>query len=746
MEITTIHDSARIATDFINTTEKHIFLTGKAGTGKTTFLHKISKNCHKNTVIAAPTGIAAINAGGVTLHSLFHLPFGVYIPDRNWNTSTQISFKVVTPTSLIRNLQMNETKRRLLREMELLIIDEVSMLRADLLDAIDDILRYVRKNPKAAFGGVQLLFIGDMLQLPPVVRGEEGALLSKYYKSNYFFDAHSLQHNKPIYIELEKIYRQSDPKFLRLLNHLRDDEIDNEDFEILNGRVFPEFLSKTGDGYIHLVTHNNKADQINQQALQQLPEKVISFVADIEGDYPENLYPIDRIMDLKKGAQVMFIKNDSSGDKRYFNGKIGTIKQLDKDVIEVEFNDGIPSVKVEKYAWENKKYILNELTNQIEEEMIGKFSHYPLKLAWAITIHKSQGLTFDKAIVDISGAFAPGQVYVALSRLRTLEGLIMTHNVQRGNVLKDYTLISFTKQKTNHTELTDNLKIDSNTYFQRFILNAFDFSHLHKLALEHAESYEKDIMRSEKQKHSVWGKTWFNKVEKAKQIADKFPPHIQNIFIENGQDTLIRIQERVTAAKTYFEPLFKELSQTMRTQTHLIQESKKVKGYLDELKELDNYRFKQWQQITRAESLLKAANSGGGFDKGEIIDVGLLNQRISEVAENNTPALKEKKPKLPKGQSKQESLTLYKQGKTLEEIAKDRAMSMSTIEGHLAQFVESGDIDLFELIKPEKFKAIVEVIKKLETTLYGPVRQQLGEEYTYSEIRLAMNNLDKVVA
>ena len=736
-------DSAQIAADYINTTEKHVFLTGKAGTGKTTFLRRISKHCHKKTIIAAPTGIAAINAGGVTLHSLFQLPFGCYVPDRNWTASSQWNFKVTTPESLIRELQMNETKRRLLREMELLIIDEVSMLRADMLDAIDDILRFVRRKPRVTFGGVQILFIGDMLQLPPVVRNDEGNLLNRFYKSCYFFDAHSLQHNKPIYIELDKIYRQSDPKFLKLLNHLRDDELDEEDMQVLNERVKPEF--KTTDGYIHLVTHNSKANQINQDALQNLQEQTQTFVADIAGEFPGNMYPIERQMDLKKGAQVMFIKNDSAAEKKYFNGKIGTIKNLDEDEIEVVFADNTPSVKVAKYTWENKRYTLNEATSQIEEETVGQFAHYPLKLAWAITIHKSQGLTFDKAIVDISGAFAPGQVYVALSRMRTLEGLIMTHNVFKENILKDHTILTFTKQKTNHTELTDSLKIDSHTYFQRFVLNAFDLSHLYKLAEDLSVSYEKDIMRSEKQKHSAWGKNWFRKIGDAKAVADKFPAHIKNIFHLNTEDTLKSIEERVCAARKYFQPIFNDIKNNLKEHIYLIQDIKKVKGYLEELKELDNLCFSQWQQILRAESLLKAANSGSGFDKDAIIDIDLLNKRIEEVKSDSIPKIKEKKPKLPKGHSKAASLEMFKAGRTIAEIAEERKMSTSTIEGHLSYFVGTGEIDLFQLISPDKYEKITKTIKRLNTNLSGPIREELGEEFTYSEIRLCMNSLEKTV-
>jgi len=735
-------DAAKIAAGYINTTNRNVFLTGKAGTGKTTFLHRIARNTHKNTIVAAPTGIAAINAGGVTLHSLFHLPFGLFVPDKNWHPSSQIQFKTTTPTSLIRDLQMNESKRKLLREMELLIIDEVSMLRADLLDAIDTILRYVRRKQKEPFGGVQVLFIGDMLQLPPVVREEEGRLLGQYYKSSYFFDAQVLQHNKPLYIELETIYRQSDPKFLRLLNHLRDEEIDEDDFELLQSRVQTGFRSNMGEGYIHLVTHNNKADNINRQALELLSDKSFKFQAALEGDFPEHLYPIEFVMELKVGAQIMFIKNDSSGERKYFNGKIGTVCSLNDDEIKVDFNDGSAPVLVEKYEWENKRYSLNEETNQIEENMIGKFSHYPLKLAWAITIHKSQGLTFDKAIVDVSGAFAPGQIYVALSRLRTLEGLVLSSALKHNSVRQDPTLLAFTEQKTNYKELLHHLHSESDSYFQQFVLDAFDFGHFHKVVIEHVRSYEMDILRSEKQKHQNWALKWLNQLTDAKMVADKFPPHIHKIIKENGNESLPKLHERVLSAKKYFEPLFAELTKNLREHTKEVQKIKKVKGYLEELKELDRHCFKQWQSIQRAESLLHAAITDADFDKDSILDIKALEDRKREaiLSEQSkfSKAKKEKTEKEPKGQTKTISLNLYKEGKTVEEIAKEREMAVSTIEGHLAHFVETGDIDVFELLSPEKYETITKTVKELDTTMYGPIKSKLGDNFTYSEIRFAM--------
>lgn len=736
-------DSAQIASEYINKTNRHIFLTGKAGTGKTTFLHKIVKNTHKNTVVAAPTGIAAINAGGVTLHSLFHLPFGVFIPEKNWKPSSQINFKTVTPTSLINDLQMNGTKRKLLRQMELLVIDEVSMLRADLLDAIDTVLRFVRKNHRVPFGGVQVLFIGDMLQLPPVTREDEAYFLSQFYKSSYFFDAHALQQIKPLYIELETVYRQSDPTFLRLLNHLRDEEMEWDDFELLQSRVVPGFRPQTGDGYIHLVTHNAKADQLNKQSLELLPERSFKYSASIEADFPEHLFPLDYVLELKVGAQVMFIKNDISTDRKYFNGKIGTIASLTSEEIKVQFADGSAPVLVEKYLWENKRYTLNEETNLIEEKVLGSFSHYPLKLAWAITIHKSQGLTFDKAIVDVNGAFAPGQMYVAFSRLRSLEGLVLTSPLRPNNVRQDQVLLGFTEQKTNYKSLIQHLESDSESYFQQFVFEAFDFAALQKSANDHVRSYEMDVLRSEKQKYLPWAVQWRNQLEDLKVIADRFPPHIHKIIQESADSPLSKIHERVASAKKYFEPLFAELIKQIKAHISEVQKIKKVKGYLEELKELERQCFKQWQSIQRAEALLNAAITNGNFDKEHILDIQALDERQKESTATKGESKKGKTEKEPKGQTKQHTFQLFKDGKSVEEIARERQMAVSTIEGHLAHFIELGDLDVFELLSPEKFKAIEKVVKQSESTLYGPIKAKLGDDFSYSEIRFAMAKITK---
>jgi nucleoside-triphosphatase THEP1 len=752
---------ALLASKFINHTQKNIFLTGKAGTGKTTFLKHIVQHTHKKSIIVAPTGIAAINAGGVTIHSLFQLPFGAYIPVNQTNTSQHVNLKTSDPISLVRNLQMHENKRKLIRELELLIIDEVSMLRADLLDAIDMVLRYIRRK-QSPFGGVQVLFIGDLLQLPPVIKNEEWEFLKTHYKSIYFFDSQVLQKEKPVYIELDKIYRQADDTFISLLNNLRNNQITEYDIELLNKYYRPDFKPKADENYITLTTHNYKALELNKIFLQELKNKSFFFEALIEDDFSEYAYPIEKTLELKKGAQVMFVKNDSTGAQRFFNGKIGVISFIDADDIEVQFEDNT-KLFLEKYTWENIKYKLNETTNEIEEQTVGTFTQYPVKLAWAITVHKSQGLTFDKAIIDIGAAFAPGQAYVALSRLRSLQGLVLTSAIKYNGITQDAKVVEFAKTKAEQENLNDLIKKEGLVFLRNYLLQCFDFGVLAFNVKEHIESYSKDDKKSSKQKHYKWAAELKKELDIIKPNADKFLNQLSNIIGAKEPDYLETLKGRVLSAKEYFLPFFKTSSKNIFQQIEKIKHEKKIKTYFNELLELETQFYGQAKLISKAELLISAFLNNTEFTKEDLAIILNDKTRIDQIKQAHTKPeteskevvyYEEEKPvekktkKQPKEKksltkkeridTKNETFILFKQGKTIPEIAKLRNMTNSTVEGHLAFYVAKGDIGVSGLVSEKRMDEIIVAAKQLDTFLLNPIKQLLGSEYSYGEIRLAL--------
>ncbi|RYY57315.1 MAG: ATP-dependent DNA helicase UvrD2 [Chitinophagaceae bacterium] len=462
-----------LAFDMLGQSRRNIFLTGKAGTGKTTFLRYIQGKLPKQMAIVAPTGVAAINAGGVTIHSFFQLPLSPFVPDGPGVTTAREEF--VNAYGLVSRLRILKEKQKILQQLELLVIDEVSMVRADTLDAVDTVLRHVRQRPQDAFGGVQVLFIGDMFQLPPVVKEDTWDVLRGFYASPYFFDSRALRDSQPVYIEFDKIYRQSDPRFIDLLNQVRNNELGAGGMEILESLYQPVFKRHAGDGYITLTTHNEQAREINGRELLQLDSGAISFSARIEGEFPESAFPADEILVLKPGAQVMFIKNDPDRARRYFNGKIGVVSELDDERIVVDCMDGSPAIEVEREKWENIRYALNPTTRKMEQDLLGSFSQYPLRLAWAITIHKSQGLTFDRAIIDAGRSFASGQVYVALSRCRTLDGLVLLSRVSQGSFFTDRRIVEFSLRRSSSAELQVELGAAKLHYQQHLLLDIFDF-------------------------------------------------------------------------------------------------------------------------------------------------------------------------------------------------------------------------------------------------------------------------------
>ncbi len=455
-----------LAKGFVSHTGCNIFLTGKAGTGKTTFLQKLQKSNPKRMIITAPTGVAAINAGGVTLHSFFQMPFGPFIPGSE--TTRQHKF--------------NREKINVIKGLDLLVIDEISMVRSDLLDGIDSVLRRYRRS-NLPFGGVQLLCIGDLFQLPPVVKDGDWQLLSKYYETPYFFSSNAIKKTDLICIELQHIYRQADEQFINLLNQVRNNQLDNNTLQRLNARYRADFAPnniETRD-YITLCTHNKRVDSINSARLDELKTKTQWFSAEVDGDFPEHSFPTAASLELKVGAQVMFVRNDASLEKRYFNGKIGKITHINPEEIRVECSEDFDEIIVEQATWENIEYSLDPDTLEISENKIGAFSQFPLKLAWAITIHKSQGLTFDQAIIDAQAAFAHGQVYVALSRCRSLEGLILSSQLTSRAVKTDTTILRFVEHYNSNPVQQETLKFEKIRYEQKLLLECFNFKQLQNI-------------------------------------------------------------------------------------------------------------------------------------------------------------------------------------------------------------------------------------------------------------------------
>lgn len=408
-----------VARFIVEKTDMSLFLTGKAGTGKTTFLREVVRYTKKKCIVLAPTGIAAVNAGAMTIHSFFQFGLGPFVQG------------VIEPKS---DFRINKSKLELIRHLQLLIIDEVSMVRADLMDHIDVELRRIRRNSKP-FGGVQLLMIGDLQQLPPIAHGGEDELLRQYYKTLYFFSSAALKSMKYSCIELKNVYRQTDRHFIDILNHARDCTLTSQDISDLNARYIPGFSPKPEDGYIRLMTHNRQVDYVNETEMEKLDSKPYSFVAAVTGTFPEESYPTADSLTLKKGAQVMFIKNDP--ERRFINGTLGEVKSIDKNSIAVRLAESGTIIDVEPVEWQNIRYQFDEESKEISSKQIGRFKQYPLKAAWAITVHKSQGLTFDKAIIDVHAAFSPGQAYVALSRCRTLDGLVLSSPVSASVFMRD---------------------------------------------------------------------------------------------------------------------------------------------------------------------------------------------------------------------------------------------------------------------------------------------------------------------
>ena len=727
----------------VNQTNRNIFLTGKAGTGKTTLLHKIINTCYKNTVVVAPTGIAALNAGGVTIHSMFQLPFASFLPTLSNPPIVNEFLRFENRFSLRKHFQMHKNKQQVIRNMELLIVDEVSMLRADVLDAMDYMLQFIRKD-KRPFGGVQVLFIGDLLQLPPVVKQEEWEVLKHYYKGMFFFQSEVITQNPLLYVELETIYRQTDKLFISILNHLRENQLTSEDIKQLENYVQPDFPKKHLKDYITLTTHNAKADAMNQREMSKLTSPLFSYEADIVDDFPEYLYPIEKVIQLKEGARVMFIKNDISGEHLFFNGKMGTVVSLSEGEITVKL-DGGRVINVERYEWENVRYKLNETTKDIEEERLGSFTQYPLRLAWAITIHKSQGLTFEKAILDLASVFASGQAYVAFSRLRSLDGLVLLSSVSANGINNNGEVIGYAENKASEKEVQTACYTGKTEFLQENILNTFQWNTLLEEWVLHRNSYSGEI--GNKNLYKDWASQQLVRVQELVTVSEKFIKQLKTLF--NNATDIQHIFERVAKGITYFTPLLEQLWYEVLLVEGKIANQKKVKQFFTELKELDNSLSETLKKLFRLEQMIQLAQSDQPFDKEKIHSAKLetlyteLTGKINNILKNEKlfigeyPLSKDDKPKKEKRSTYDITLQLWKEGKTVAEIAKERTLSQATIYSHIAKCIEQDKIAITEVLPEETINELNTIFKENEelTTLKS-LYEKTEERYSWDELRL----------
>ena len=563
------NEQTQLAWNIIETTNTNLFLTGKAGTGKTTFLRRLKTESSKRIIVVAPTGIAAINAEGVTIHSFFQLSFAPFIPDAQYKTKEQ-------------QYRFSKQKIRVIQNIDTLVIDEISMVRADLLDAVDSVLRRFRKNQQP-FGGVQMVMIGDLGQLAPVAKDDEWQLLSRYYETPYFFSSLALKRTRYAIVELKTVYRQNDLRFLDILNKVRDNCADASVLQALNSRYIPNFQPRAEEGYIRLTTHNFQAQHVNDHQLSLLPGQPYTYKAEITGKYPEMLFPTEETLTLKKDAQVMFVKNDSKPAKEYYNGMIGTVTEINDKHFFVRAKDTGVVIKVEPEQWDNTRYVINEQTNEIAEEVDGTFTQFPVKPAWAITVHKSQGLTFDRAIIDVQRAFTHGQTYVALSRCRTLEGLVLSAPLPQSAIIRDSAVDDYINHAAEHTPTEEQIGLLQRDYYLSVVSELFDFrplmdsfSRVLDLLMGHfRRTYPKLILEYKARLATIKNQLY--------DVAERFKLQYNQIVISTADyQTDSHLQERLTKGATYFARTLSDIEQLVKN-TEVKTDTPEVKKQFTEL-------------------------------------------------------------------------------------------------------------------------------------------------------------------
>lgn len=727
-----------LAARVINHTGQHLFLTGNAGTGKTTFLRYIREKTSKKTVVVAPTGVAAINAGGVTMHSFFHLPFGMFLPESRNYFGDEGNMVIANKNTLFRNIRFSKDKIALLRELELLIIDEVSMLRADSLDAIDTILRHFRRKADLPFGGVQVLYIGDLFQLPPVLTNNEARFFYEHYKTPFFFDALVMREAQPLVIELKHIYRQTDQTFINVLNAIRNNEAGQDEMDVLHERYMPNVHPESG--CIMLTTHNARAEEVNRQSLAALPGREHVFPAKISGDFSENAAPAERELVLKAGAQVMFIKNDTGENRRWYNGMLATVTHIgaDNDIwvkpagSAMTQKDGVAQdIKVELHEWKNVRYKYDQEKDDIQEEEMGNFRQYPLRLAWAITIHKSQGLTFDQAVVDAGKSFAPGQVYVALSRLSSLKGLILHSRIPTQGIAMPEEVIEFCRKEKSEEVLEQMVKAEEEEFAKNQLSKWFD---LDKLNHEIQELYIGYQTRNipEKEEAMEWCFQELNAAKGLQETALKFQQQLAALLREAPKTGYEPVAKRVEAAAKWFEGALKQnLLKPLEKHYKAWEKKTRSKQYLKEIRNLQSLMLhveKGWQQ-----AVILAKGLAGGNALYQIdLSVTAPKPEVTLAAPERGKAAK-------KGESAAISLSMFLEGKSLEDIATERSMTIGTIEGHLSQYIRSGELPAEKVVEPEKLELILKLIAgKSDSTPLGELKALLPHQVSFGEIRAVL--------
>ncbi|HDR15754.1 MAG TPA: helicase [Desulfobacteraceae bacterium] len=703
-----------LAEEFVRHTGCHIFLTGRAGTGKTTFLHNLKHKTPKRMVVTAPTGVAAINAGGVTLHSFFQIPLGPFIPASEAHAQRH---------------KIRREKIDIIRSIDLLVIDEISMVRSDVLDGVDSVLRRYRRSSQP-FGGVQLLMIGDLCQLSPVVKNEEWQILQAYYESPYFFSSTALAQAEFVPIELKHVYRQSDRHFIELLNRVRENKFDQETLKQLNARYIPDFSPGEDEGYITLCTHNSRADAINNARLKSLPGKSRRFDAILEGDFPEQAYPTAAFLELKKGAQVMFIRNDMSAEKSYFNGKIGKITGMSDETIEVLCPGDAAGITVSKTTWENIEYTVDPETAVISQKVAGTFTQFPLKPAWAITIHKSQGLTFDKAVIDAKAAFAYGQVYVALSRCRTLEGIVLRSPLSPVGIKTEHTIQRFTTEAANNPPSPEKLEAAKSLYQQNLLNECFTFNRLRGLLGRFAALLRKnagviqaagseDIIDSEQRIAA-----------EICEVGEKFKVQLQGMFSETGVPAENpAVQERVEKAAIYFQEKFEanllSCLENFKLETDNKEIRKQIRDALKQLKE---------ETATKLAGIVSCRE---GFSPGKYLhalSAASINQRESRPnvstptfseADVGHPELFQELLQWRKKKAVDENLAPYQviHQKTLVQIAvylPDSIAALEKIKGIGKRLAAKYGLELTEMVKDYRRKYRIDTVSVPKPSTMSP--------------------------